>query len=150
MPAPVSPWLSSTDTYSYFQPPQDYFWHWAEDNSVVEWVNGTTITYREELAALLSSLAPGGLPPLGATLLLLAACHSGWRDSTDEIGILQGVANNLSHTLPPADELRFYIRVATGFLDMVRELPPELRQGTAKEHLLRVLLGPNERQVPAR
>jgi len=150
MPAPASPSPSSTDTYSYFQPPQDYFWHWAEDNSVVEWVNGTTIVYREELARLLTSVAPGGLPPLGATLLLLAACHDGWRDSTDEIGILQGVANNLSHTQPPADELRFYIRVATGFLDIVRELPPELRQGTAKEHLLREVLGPNERQVPAR
>jgi len=150
MPDPASPSPSLTDTYSYFQPPQDYFWHWAEDNAVVEWVNGTTITYREELASLLTSLAPGGLPPLGAVLLVLAACTSSWQESTEEIGILQGVANNLSHTSPPADELRFYIRVAIGFLDIVRELPPELRQGTAKEHLLREVLGATERQVPTR
>lgn len=150
MPASASAAPSLTDTYSYFQPPQEYFWHWAEDNSVVEWKNGTTIVYREELASLLTSLAPGGLPPLGAVLLLLAACQSSWRDTTDEILVLQGVANNLSHTLPPADELRFHIRVATSFLDIVCELPPELRQGTAKAHLLREVLGPNERQVPAR
>lgn len=148
MPTPASP--STGPTATYFQPIQEYFWHWAEDNSVVEWKNGTTIVYREELASLLTSLAPGGLPPLGAVLLLLAACNSSWQDSTDEILVLQGVANNLSHTLPPEDELRFYIRVATGFLDIVAELPPELRQGPAKEHLLREVLGPNERHVPAR
>ncbi|GAB3638243.1 hypothetical protein GCM10027422_38330 [Hymenobacter arcticus] len=124
----------------YFQPPQGYFWRWAEGNEVVEWVNGTTITYREELAALLTGLAPTGLPPLGAVLLLLAACNTGWKESSAEIGLLQGLLRGLPPGGPPDEELTFHLSVARTFLDIIRELPPELRQGVAKEHLLREVL----------
>ena len=126
---------------SYFQPPQGYFWRWAEGNEVVEWLNGTTITYREELAALLAGLTPTGLPPLGAVLLLLAACNSAWQNSSAEIGLLQGLLRGLPPGGPPDEELTFHLSVARSFLDIIRELPTELRQGVAKEHLLREILG---------
>ncbi|RZK53908.1 MAG: hypothetical protein EOO59_11945, partial [Hymenobacter sp.] len=129
---------------SYFQPPQGYFWRWAEGNEVVEWLNGTTITYREELAALLTGLAPTGLPPLGAVLLLLAACNSNWQNNNAEIGLLQGLLRGLPPGGPPDEELLFHLKVARSFLDIVRELPTELRQGVAKEHLLRVVLAAND------
>lgn len=125
----------------YFQPPQGYFWRWAEGNEVVEWLNGTTITYREELVALLTGLAPTGLPPLGAVLLLLAACNSNWQNNSAEIGLLQGLLRGLPPGGPPDEELTFHLSVARRFLDIVRELPTELRQGVAKEHLLRQVVG---------
>lgn len=136
---------------TYFQPPLGYFWRWAEGNEVVEWLNGTTITYREELAALLAGLAPDGLPPLGAVLLLLAACHTAWKDNSAEIGLLQGLLRGLPPGGPPDEELQFHLRVATAFLDIVAKLPLALRQGTAKEHLLREVLGGanTSRRIPA-
>ena len=140
MPEPHDP-APGLGPATYFQPPQGYFWRWAEANEVVEWVNGTTITYREELAALLTGLAPTGLPPLGAVLLLLAACNLAWKDSSAEIGLLQGLLRGLPPGGPPDEELTFHLRVAQTFLDIIRELPNELRQGVAKEHLLREILG---------
>src|SRR4028118_837226 len=59
---------------SYFQAPENYFWRWAERHEIVEWPDGATICYREELQVILETVAPAGLPPLGAGLLLLAAC----------------------------------------------------------------------------
>ncbi|MDJ0364647.1 hypothetical protein QMK33_05740 [Hymenobacter sp. H14-R3] len=126
---------------SYFRPLQGYFWRWAESNEVVEWVNGTTITYREELAALLTGLAPTGLPRLGPALLLLAACSSTWQSSRAETGLLQGLLRSLPPGGPPDEELTFHLSVARSFWDIIRELPTELRQGVAKEHLLRLVLG---------
>lgn len=135
---------------TYFQPPQGYFWRWAEGNAVVEWLSGTTITYREELAALLASLAPEGLPPLGAVLLLLAACNGAWAHNSGEIGLLQGLLRGLPKGGPPDEELTFHLSVARSFLDVVHALPAELRQGTAKEHLLRQVFGGNNtpRRLP--
>lgn len=135
---------------TYFQPPQGYFWRWAEGNAVVEWLSGPTITYREELAALLASLAPEGLPPLGAVLLLLAACNQAWTHNSGEIGLLQGLLRGLPQGGPPDEELTFHLSVARSFLDVVHALPTELRQGTAKEHLLRQVLGGNHtaRRLP--
>src|SRR4028118_1144039 len=76
---------------SYFQAPENYFWRWAERHEIVEWPDGATICYREELQVILETVAPAGLPPLGAVLLLLAACADGWPASGGR-GVLQGLA----------------------------------------------------------
>ena len=60
---------------SYFKFSQQYFWQWAEDGEVVEWRNGDTICYREDLANILAATAESGLPPIGTILLLLVACQ---------------------------------------------------------------------------
>lgn len=145
---PAQPTAAEVVTATYFQPLQGYFWRWAEENTVVEWVDGTTITYRSELADLLTGLAPDGLPQLGTVLLLLAACNDAWGSSSAEIGLLQGLATSLLRGLPGAERLSFHIRVAASFLDIVRELPPALRQGPAKAHLLREVLGRDSLLLP--
>ncbi len=170
---------------SYFRPPDNYFWQWAEQFEVIEWVqerrsdtgggptnwweasessgpipiSGPTITYREELAALLGGLAPDGLPPLGAVLLLLAACTEGWgknrgggqgqpreHDVLDRL-IDGGLPNPPG--APPLEEAHHSLIDTLLFLDKVHELPAGLRQGIAKEHLLRTVLGAAKPRLPA-
>ena len=133
--------LKLEDLLTYFRYPERYFWRWSEEG-VAEWQNGTTIAYAQELIPLLAELAPDGLPPLGAALLVLAACSENWKDSSAEMGLLQGLVKGLptAEGQPSTAELLYLVRVASGFLDIIRALPAELRTGRAKLHLLRELL----------
>jgi len=126
---------------TYFRYPERYFWSWSEEG-VAEWQNGTTIAYAQELIPLLAELVPDGLPPLGAALLVFAACSENWNDSSAEMGLFQVLVQGLptAEGQPSTDELLYLIRVASGFLDIIRALPAELRTGRAKLHLLRELL----------
>lgn len=66
----------STKTHQYFTAPQNYFWRWSEDMEIVEWNDGATIAYRDELTAMLKTVAVTCEPKrLGAVLLVLAACR---------------------------------------------------------------------------
>ena len=62
----------------YLAPPALSFWKWSENGRVVVWQDGTTIAFRQEIVFVLDRLAPAGLPPFGALVLLLAACRPGW------------------------------------------------------------------------
>ena len=55
--------------------PDSSFWQWKEEGQVIAWADGQTIAFREEVLAVLRRLAPNGLPPFGAVVLLLAATH---------------------------------------------------------------------------
>src|SRR5262245_25440697 len=57
----------------YFTPSNHSFWRWRDAGQVIDWCDGRTIAFREELLGVLEQLAPQGLPPLGAVLLVLAA-----------------------------------------------------------------------------
>ncbi len=60
---------------NYALPPSRYFWRWSEDDSAIEWSDGETLCLREEVLTILTALSEqGGLPPLGALLLVLGAC----------------------------------------------------------------------------
>lgn len=69
----------------YLGPPLISFWDWRDHGDVISWDNtSTTLVFREELYVLLSRLAPRGLPPLGAVLLILAALRSHWPERKAE------------------------------------------------------------------
>ncbi len=59
----------------YLHAPVGGLWHWAENGNVLVWRDGTTIAFREEIARVLETLAPNGLPSFGAIVFLLAACR---------------------------------------------------------------------------
>ncbi|WP_055562557.1 hypothetical protein [Hymenobacter sp. AT01-02] len=83
MNKPSAPTDATKRAVAYFHASQEYFWRWAEQEAVVEWKNGATICYRQELAQLLTELAPSGLPTLSTLLLLLAACQGSWQKQMD-------------------------------------------------------------------
>ena len=126
----------------YFRVPEGYFWRWAEGQEVVEWIDGTTIAYRSDLTAALEALAGPTMPTLGSVLLVLAAGQDTWAESGGP-GILSGLAQQLAtdHTVPWA-EFDQHLRHALQVLELVNQLPPELRMGPRKQHLLRELFAP--------
>ncbi|PJJ59945.1 hypothetical protein [Hymenobacter chitinivorans] len=124
----------------YFQAPTNYFWRWAEAGEIAEWENGVTISYRDELQVVVAALAARGVPPLGAVLLLLAACSEGWPTSGGQ-GVLAGLASVFKGRKGTA-ELQFYLNQACRFMDLVHALPPELRTGPKKLHLFQEVFPP--------
>ncbi len=133
---------------SYFYPKRDYFWRWADDAMVAEWKDGSTIGFREELTDVLESLAPDGLPSLGAVMLMLAACRDEWKRSNALIGILQGQSN--ADALPVSkDEMKARWTEAVQLMDTIAELPAEFRHSVeAKKVLAGIIFESADRRIP--
>lgn len=108
----------------YLSPPENAFWRWQENGEVIEWVDGTTITFRLELLPLLHSMAPRGLPhSLGAVLLVLAATRDTWRESSLGPGILAGILTNCGKP----DFASVILTQVLAKLNRVNQLEAELR-----------------------
>src|SRR4051812_3360322 len=80
----------SRDLLHYLLPREETFWRWSRDAKTVEWRDGRTIAFREEVTAILQRLAPTGLPPFGAIVLLLAALRDNWNQRDDKAGLILG------------------------------------------------------------
>jgi hypothetical protein len=112
-PEAISLWLT---------PPDHYLWQWDEDGHAT-WRDGSTIAVREEIAALLSFLAPSGLPPLGSLLLLIMACQG-------RASQIRSAALNCAAQHPdsgPTAPMARMITTASVILDAISSLPPDLR-----------------------
>lgn len=71
--------MFSNRTINYAAPPSGSFWAWSADYDAIEWYDGSTLAMWQELHGVLKFLGEdSGLPPLGAVLLLLAACRDEW------------------------------------------------------------------------
>lgn len=70
----------------YLSPTGESFWKWSDDGEVIDWVGGGTIVFRAQLRQIVETLAPDGLPPLNALLMLLAGCRADWRGSPRHLG----------------------------------------------------------------
>ena len=94
---------------------------------------GATLVFREELREVLTVLAPEGLPPLSAVLLLLAATRGNWLEVTREAERTAALVAGAGAT---ADEVR-QMGQLFGQLDRVRLLdepdrvPLEAKQALA-------------------
>lgn len=67
--------MSRHAAIEYLRSPPDAPWKWEEDGRVLAWSDGTTVLFREELNLIVERLAPHGLPPFPALVVLLAACR---------------------------------------------------------------------------
>src|SRR5262245_42289817 len=74
--------VDSTAIRFYLMPATGTFWRWEDTGQVVCWNDGTTIAFHSELLGAMQRLAPQGLPPLDALLLLFAATRSSWSERT--------------------------------------------------------------------
>jgi hypothetical protein len=97
-------------------------WRWVEGGRVVSWNDGPTIAYREELTQVLERLAPRGLPPFGAVLLLLSATRNSW--SSESVALLK---LRTWHNRQQGHVVRGLLGEVVQGLDRVNALPPELR-----------------------
>jgi len=128
---------------AYFQPPQNYFWRWAEKGAVIEWMDGATICYREDLAYLLQQLSRRGLPRLGSVVMVLAACRDEWQRDRGGLSTLAAIkvymeaaGVDLFEARGQFESVSETFKDALAFLDVVSKLPREYRTGIKRGQLL--------------
>jgi hypothetical protein len=126
----------------YFRPPQDFFWQWADDGKVIEWREGGTICFREELIEILKDIAHDGLPSLHKTLLTIAACKKDW----GEVRKMRSQIADMSHQVAITEGDRLnrelfekYAADTLVFFDRLTSLPENYRTGDARGHLIRTI-----------
>lgn len=125
---------------AYLVPRHEAFWRWGQGGKVLEWHDGATIAFAAEIHAVLTRLAPMGLPRFGALVLLLAACRDNWSAKADGSHILARCQEDLvagletmsiggqfiASTVVPA-RLQQDVREAILELERVAGLPHEQR-----------------------
>ena len=97
------------DTIQFFSAKESYFWRWSEHADIIEWQDGTTICYREEIISILRKINTFEIiPPFGSVLLILSACQENWADSDISKDILSSILklvieNNAPKTPKPQE-----------------------------------------------
>jgi hypothetical protein len=125
-------------TRAYLSPTPQSFWRWSGDGDAVEWHTGKTIAFRQEIAQVLGRLAPRGLPPFAAVVLLLAACRDGWQASDDGFGTRTEFMRWLGwHRATPSSE---WTKTLVAGLNRVHELPTDLRAPIVAKSVLAELV----------
>lgn len=69
----------------YLAPHRSSAWEWRDGGQVVAWRDGGTIAFRAEIESVLDRLATGGLPPMDAVVMFLAACRANQRPDGREL-----------------------------------------------------------------
>src|SRR5690242_13345422 len=126
----------------YFKPAENYFWHWTEAGYVIEWSEGDTICYREDLLNILKKLTREGWPALGSILLILSAC----REKADTAAADKSISYFTLRLLDFFEKNRVELHDSKSnmlegirFLQHVAALPVELRSGANRTWLLYVI-----------
>lgn len=123
---------SVNHTVTYFRAPKNYFWHWDDDGTVIQWQNGRTICYRDDLLGILQQVNTG-LPPLSPLLLLLTACENPLH--TQDMFFLNREVVKFGAE-KESSALRKTLDYALKFLEFVAALPANLRTGQKRVHLI--------------
>ena len=79
----------------WLTPRENSFWRWANRGGEIEWVDGRTIAFREEIAKTLYRLRPHGFASLDWIVLLLAAVTglcALWMPAPDAWLLASGIA----------------------------------------------------------
>jgi hypothetical protein len=118
----------ATVTSIYFQFPAAYVFRWADNGTVIEMSDGTTICFRDELRFILQNLVSQGWPRLGTIMFMLAACKK--VDSTSFQKII-GTGD---------EELIEIEKEAVQFLHLISLLPPEYHTGSKRLELINSIL----------
>ena len=106
----------------YLAPLANSLWGWDDEGQVVQWVDGPTVAFRGEIEHVLCRLAPRGLPPMNALVLLLAACRDNWDEISSQFGTTVGRMASAERS-----DLPVWLPAILRRLDAVHALPAELR-----------------------
>lgn len=134
----------STKARQYFTPPKHYFWRWSKDMNVIEWHDGATIAYRDELTMILKEVALTCEPKrLGAVLLVLAACRAKVSISVHGAFLYKLLGEFTEKGNTDASEVYNELALMLGtiftFLSRINELDADLRKEKGKLVLLHQL-----------
>jgi hypothetical protein len=126
-------------TVKYFKAIKGYFWQWSEKGNVIEWQDGESICYRDDLVDLLQQVNNKSLPPLSTLLLLISACRR--PQSGKQLSFLYIVLSSFKSELRPDEyeELNRIFEEAVIVLKNISALPENLRTGQKRIHLINEL-----------
>lgn len=139
---------------SYFQPYKNHIWKWADNGNVIESFDGNTVIYREELLMLLRGISSNGFPPLTSLLLVIAACQESWKYIKENPYALSNyiLENNpideFARDKFDKDKLKARLPLTLHALNIINDLPEELRTGAKKIHLLNEIFCNTQDIVP--
>lgn len=131
---------------SYFTSPLGYFWKWADQGQVIEWMDKTTVVYRQDLIFLLNNQLRYGWPSLGSVVLTLLACSADWKELRNSIGKLAFIKQvmtsdncGLKEAHDRMNDLFPVFEETLKLLDRVHALEAEHRTGNKRILLLATL-----------
>jgi hypothetical protein len=102
-----------------------WYWEWQDDGQTIAWYDGQTLSFANEILAIIEQLGADKTPPLGAILLYLAAMRNNWAEAPQRSDILR----RLITIIGQANDLTLLERVIP-LLDKLHSLPEELRKQT--------------------
>ncbi|WP_417849261.1 hypothetical protein [Thalassoglobus sp.] len=111
------------------------FWRWSKSGKEIEWIDGSTIAFREEVLACLRRLQADGFAPFDMIVLMLAVLRSSWGPDTSQIQLL-------TNAMGAGSKMRSaqWSETLTA-LERISNLPPELKSSTeAKSELIALVL----------
>jgi MoxR-vWA-beta-propeller ternary system domain bpX0/MoxR-vWA-beta-propeller ternary system domain bpX1 len=124
----------------YFNAPKGYFWRWSENAEIIEWSDGLTIAYREELTTLLKEVSASCEPKrLGAVLLVLAACRDDWKEATRYVILYKLIKTIVENRGDEYEVVHKGTKEVFEFLDRINALVSDVRKGKGKILLLKQL-----------
>lgn len=103
-------------------------WQWGDGGKVIEFKNGPTLCYRQELEALLAAQALYGLPDFSVVLLLMAAC----KDNFPEALVRESFPVAVTQSEPAQS--------VAALLALIHQLPKVYRTAPGSYHLLWMLI----------
>ncbi|MFN8674177.1 MAG: hypothetical protein U0457_19105 [Candidatus Sericytochromatia bacterium] len=120
-------------TINYLESYPNYFWRWNDNFEVIEWINSTTIAYRDEIINLFNDLEVN--ISFSTILLILSATKDNWfekKDSYKKIFNFIKARYFLDKELLIIDKINrsFYI------LDIIAKLPKELVKNKKLAYLI--------------
>jgi hypothetical protein len=110
----------------YFRSHEYYFWQWEEQGNVIAVPGGSTIAYKEFLNEIIVAIAAQGLPRFGPLLLVLLVTNENGKNA------LGGVRKILQ-------QHGYNSELALEFLEMVGDLPSEMKKGDARLRLIQAI-----------
>src|SRR5438067_1568219 len=143
---------------TYLAPPAESFWRWSADGQALEWADGATIAFAQEVYAVLDRLAPHGLPNFGAVVMLLAASRNAWSASAHDRTLLIAYARAMSQPrgvkagaatalAAIADRIERQTAAVIEKLDTVAKLPADVRTPVAAKAFLAEAVFEQSQQV---
>ena len=136
------------EVIEYFRPQEKYFWKWADNGSVVEWTNGNTICYREDLVNLINDLSKEGLPPLGALLMVLAGCKKEDNNFTIIHKAISLTLRRVKETVrnnAHFSDIDTITENALAFINIIKQLPVQYVTGENRIRLLHTIFENNSK-----
>jgi hypothetical protein len=107
----------------YLAMPYLAFWRWEDHGQIAAWWDGRTIAFKAELGVAIEALAPRGLPPFGALLLVYAACRENAEEEPSRTGQLAALLEYFSGDPSLLDNVAPCVKVVHGAWQELQGVP---------------------------